>query len=379
MNYWQFRLRLYNESLKQWLESLKQLSMGIVALFPLALPALIFLPFVAWGILADATTDNALYLNTLWGYLLFVYSWMSLQRHGILATQHGYYLDSLSVTQSKRVWCELGLVVYSANILLLGPLGLLLLMIYQGGNRFSILPFDDIILQLLPIMGALALVSYYCVSAVRITTLPWLSLFILPLVAIPWAFELAKGQWLVLWCLAIIVERQLVVPTLTLRAGWPTGLYRLQLQGDLHNPRPEGLRLVALLLMAILLGIMINGAKPEAQTYIAGFLSFCSALIMASSLFNAQALCRRYQPYLSSLPLSQFSLQLHCVCYVGFKAIPGLMLLAYIGMFSVMHWALWLLFYVTSLVGILARPDHRPSWFFILPIISAIVVFVVMR
>jgi hypothetical protein len=72
MSYWQFRLRLYNESLKQWLDSIKQLSMGIVALFPLALPALIFLPFVAWGVLADAGSENTLYLNTLWGYLLFL-------------------------------------------------------------------------------------------------------------------------------------------------------------------------------------------------------------------------------------------------------------------------------------------------------------------
>jgi hypothetical protein len=96
--------------------------MGIVALFPLALPALIFLPFVAWGILADTSSENTLYLNTLWGYLLFIYSWMLIQRRGVLATQHRYYIDSLAVTDVKRRWCETGLIVYSANILLLGPL-----------------------------------------------------------------------------------------------------------------------------------------------------------------------------------------------------------------------------------------------------------------
>jgi hypothetical protein len=379
MNYWQFRLKLYNQSLKQWLESLRQLSMGIVALFPLAMPALIFLPFVAWGLLADADTNNSLYLNTLWGYLLFVYSWMLLQRHGILANQHAYYLDSLSVSQSKRLWCELGLVVYSANILLLGPLCLLLVMFYQGASNFLTLPPAVIIKQLTPIMGLLALVSYYSVSAVRVQKLPWLSLLVLPLLAMPWADELAKGQWLVLWCMGIMVERQLPMPVFTLGPAWPRGLYRVQLQADLHNPRAEGLRLVGLLLIVILLNIMTRGAKPEAQSYIAGFLSFCSALIMASSLFDAQALRRLYQPYLSSLPISKFNLQLHCMCYVGFKAIPGLVLLAYMALFSALHWALWILFYVTSLIGILVGQDHRPSWFFILPIISAVVVFVLMR
>jgi hypothetical protein len=373
MNYWQFRLRLYNESLKQWLDSLKQLSMGIVALFPLALPALIFLPFVAWGILADPATEQSRYLNTLWGYLLFVYAWMHLQHQGILATQHQYYVDCLPTTQSKRQWAELGLIVYSANILLLGPLCLLLLMLYQQASILWRLPFAFVLEQLTPILGLLALVSYYCVSAVRMSRLPWLSLFILPLLAIPWAAELAKGQWLVVWCAVILIERHL--PLVSFKLGnWPKGFFRLQLQADLHSPRSESLRFVGLLLISIMLGLMFDGAKPEAQSYIAGFLSFCAALIMASSLFDAQALIQRYQPYFSSLPVSAIKRQWQCLLYVATKAIPGLLLLAYVGVFSAMHWALWLMFYVTSLLGIL----YKPKWFFVLPIVSAIALFLLM-
>jgi hypothetical protein len=373
MSYWQFRLRLYNESLKQWLDSIKQLSMGIVALFPLALPALIFLPFLAWGILADAGSENTLYLNTLWGYLLFLYTWMLIQRHGVLATQHGYYVDSLAVTEVKRQWCETGLIIYSANILLLGPLCLLLLMVYEGANRLYTFSPSHIAEQFAPILGLVALVSYYSVSAVRMRKLPWLSLLILPLVAIGMADEFAKIQWLVLWCVAIIIERYLPIPSFSLGV-WPKGLFRLQLQADLHNPRSEGLRFVALLLMTILLGIMYNGVKPEAQSYVAGFLSFCAALLMASSLFDSQALLRLYQPYFVSLPLSRYVLQSHCLLYVVVKALPGLLLLSYVDLFSLMHWGLWVMFYVTSLVGIF----YRPKWFFMSPIISAIIVFLLM-
>jgi hypothetical protein len=373
MNYWQFRLRLYNESLKQWLDSIKQISMGIVALFPLALPALIFLPFVAWGILADASSENTLYLNTLWCYLLFIYSWMLIQRHGVLATQHRYYVDSLAVTDVKRRWCETGLIVYSANILLLGPLCLLLLMVYGAADHFFTFPLLHIVEQLAPILGLVVLVSYYSVSAVRVSKLPWLSLLILPLGAIPMADEFAKTQWLVLWCVAIIIERQLPMPSFSLD-NWPKGLFRLQLQADLQNPRSEGLRFVGLLLMTIMLGIMFNGVKHEAQSYVAGFLSFCAALLMASSLFDSQALQRLYQLYFTSLPISRSELQIHCLLYVAVKALPGLLLLNYFDLFSAMHWALWLMFYVTSLVGIL----YRPKWFFISPIISAIVVFLLM-
>jgi hypothetical protein len=373
MSYWRFRLRLYNESLKQWLESIRQLGLGIVALFPLALLALIFLPFVAWGILADTGSENTLYLNTLWGYLLFLYTWMLIQRHGVLATRHGFYVNSLAVTDVKRQWCETGLIVYSANILLLGPLCLLMLMVYEGANRLSTFPASYIFEQFAPIFGLVALVSYYSVSAVREPKLPWLSLLILPLVGIPMADELAKIQWLVLWCVAIIIERQLPKPSFSL-GRWPIGLFRLQLQADLHNPRPEGLRFVALLLMTIMLGTMYGGVKQEAQSYVAGFLCFCAALLMASSLFDSQALVRLYQPYFVSLPMSKYELQRHCLQYVALKSLPGLLLLSYVGLFSLMHWELWLLFYVSSLVGIM----YLPKWFFMFPIISAIVVFLLM-
>jgi hypothetical protein len=60
--------------------------------------------------------------------------------------------------------------------------------------------------------------------------------------------------------------------------------------------------------------------------------------------------------------------------YVAVKTLPGLLLLSYVDLFSAMHWALWLMFYVTSLVGIL----YRPKWFFISPMMSAIGVFLLM-
>jgi hypothetical protein len=74
LNYWQFRLRLYHQSLKQWLDSVRQMSLAIVALFPLALFALVLFPFLAWGVMAEPATNNNVWIHTLWGYLLFVYS-----------------------------------------------------------------------------------------------------------------------------------------------------------------------------------------------------------------------------------------------------------------------------------------------------------------
>ena len=40
MNYPQLRLQLYQQSLRQWLENLQQIGVGLVVLFPMALPVL---------------------------------------------------------------------------------------------------------------------------------------------------------------------------------------------------------------------------------------------------------------------------------------------------------------------------------------------------
>ena len=371
MSYWQFRLRLYGEYLKQWLDSIRQMSLAIVALFPLALSALVFFPFLAWGAIAESATNNEVWIYTLWGYLLFFYSWMVLQRDGILGVKHRPYIDSLAVSRSKQDWCELGLTLYGANLFILGPLFIFLVLFKHGAEQVLHLPFIHVVEKLAPATGLLILCTYYCIAAVKVKRLPWLSLFILPLFMLPWSQELTKIQCLVLWCVAILIERNIPMPSISI-GTWLKGSLRLFFQADIASPRAEGLRLVALLLMLIMLRAMFNGVPIEVKSYAASFLSFTSALLMASSLFDTQALCRRYQYYLTSLPLSKFRLQLVSVSYVMLKALVGLAFIAYLDMFELQHWALWSLFYMTSLIGIL----YLPKWFFSLPIIAAVLVFV---
>lgn len=372
MNYWQFRLRLYREYLKQWLDSIKQMSLAIVALFPLAISALLFFPFLAWGVLAESATNNEVWIYTLWGYLLFVYSWMILQKDGILGTTHRLYINSLAVSRSKKDWCELGLTLYGANLFILGPLVIFLLLFKHGAEQILHLPFGYVIEKLAPAGGLLILCTYYCISAVKVTRLPFLSLLIIPLFIMPWAQELTKIQCLVLWCGAILIERIIPVPSIVI-GTWLKGYHRLFIQGDMDYPRAEGLRLVALLLMLIMLQAMFNGVLADVKTHVASFLSFTSALLMASSLFDTQALCRQYNYYLTSLPASQLKLTLASVSYVMLKALVGLVMIAYLDIFEAQHWALWSLFYVTSLVGIL----YLPKWFFTFPTVAAVLVFVV--
>ncbi|WP_289028205.1 DUF6136 family protein [uncultured Paraglaciecola sp.] len=371
MNYWQFRLRLYREYLKQWLDSIKQMSLAIVALFPLAISALVLFPFLAWGVLAESAINNELWIYTLWGYLLFVYCWMILQKDGILGVKSELYINSLPVGRSTRDWCELGLSLYGANLFILGPLFIFLVLFKHGAEQVLHIPFGHFVEKLAPATGLLILCTYYCISAVKVTRLPFFSLFILPLFIVPWSQELTKIQCLVLWCVAILIER--VIPTPSIVIGtWLKGYYRLFFQSDMASPRAEGLRLVALLLMLIMLQAMFNGVHADVKTNVASFLSFTSALLMASSLFDTQAVCRHYRYYLTSLPISKFKLTMTSVSYVMLKALVGLAVIACLDIFELQHWALWCLFYMTSLLGIL----YQPKWFFTFPVVAAVLVLV---
>ncbi|WP_438864630.1 DUF6136 family protein [Neptunicella sp.] len=369
IGYWQFRIRIYHQSLQQWLDSLRQISLGLVALFPLALPALLLIPLLALGVLADSASDNSLYLNTLWGYLLLLYSWVALQRDGIQARQYQLYINSLPISAAKRSWCELGIILYGANVFVLGPLILVVVMFIHQLNHFAGAPIRALLHPLIPISGLLFLSGYYSVSAVQ-GQRPWLSLLLLPLIVVPWADELVKGQWLVIWLVAIVLERQLPAVPLPL-ANWPRGFYLLLVQADVDNPRNEGLRWVALLLLVILAGICVDGVNEPVRPYIANLLSFLSAILIASSLFDVQALRQRYQLYLTSLPQSKHKQQVYSLVYVMSKAIPALLLLAYLSLFGTGQWALWCVFYISSLAGILIRP----KWFLLFPLISALLVF----
>ncbi|MCK7459423.1 DUF6136 family protein [Idiomarina aminovorans] len=368
MSYWLFRVRVYHQSLKQWLDSLRQISTGLVALFPLALPALIMMPLLSIGVMASPETSAPVFLNTLWGYLLLLFSWVSFQRAGICATHYQLYLKSLPIKPVVKSASNLGLMMYGANFFILGPLVLLLIVLFQQSGR---LISGDWVLwkELIPLSGVVVLAAYYAIIAVK-NKLPWLSLLIFPFLAFVLPYELTKPEWLMLWGAVIVAER--LIPTFSIKLGnWPEGFYRFLLQADIASPNGEKLRLVSLLLLIALTRLSASQLEPEVQPYLLNLVSFVSALLLASSLFGTQALRKQYQLYLTSLPESQ-SVQLgKSVIYAFFKALTGTLLVLASGIFTESQWVLWLLFYISTATGILLRPQ----WFLLFPCVAALIVF----
>nr|WP_277816381.1 DUF6136 family protein [Neptunicella marina] len=365
------RLDIYHQSLRQWINSLRQISLGLVALFPLALPALALIPLLAMNVLLDAKSENLLYLQTLWAYLLLCFGWVRLQREGILASQFSNYLHSLPVSSSYKKWTDLGVMLYASNILIGLPLVMLLMMLYGKSDELAALSLSTIASELIPAIVLVFLSSYYALVALY-RPFPWLSLLVFPLLSVLFAGHLAKGQWLTLWCAFLFIERQLPAIRFNL-PDWPQGLWRLFIEADVQQPKSEALRQFSFLLLFLLLQICFEQVNPDVKPYAASILSFVSAVLMASGLLNTQRLTAQWQYYLGSLPLSGMRLQVSACAYVLMKALPALLLLAISQMFLVQHWINWILFFVTTLMGILLLA-HR---YLLAPIVMAILAITV--
>ena len=167
----------------------------------------------------------------------------------------------------------------------------------------------------------------------------------------------AVGAWVLLvWGAILLVEVWL--PKLSLQLGrWPQGFLRLLVQADLHSPSAESLRLVALLLLIALTRVCLANVSAEFAPYLLNTISFFSALLLAYSLLGVLALLQKYPLYLSTLPQSPQYQKWFALGYVLAKTVPAGILLLVAGIFTPTQWALWLLFYSATLLGIWFKPQ----------------------
>ncbi|MEP1385451.1 MAG: DUF6136 family protein [Paraglaciecola sp.] len=372
MNYWRFRLRVYRSALYQLLDSIKQISFGLVALFPLAMPALVLIPLLALNVLADPNADNPLYFSTLWGYLLFAYSWVAMQRDGITAHHYRLYDLSLPITQRTRQLTELGITLYAANLLVLGPFLLLCFMLTQHTEEIFSQPLSVTSIQLMPIFGLTLLTGYYCLRAVQ-QKLPWLSLLVMPVIGLYFADVVAKFYWLGIWLAAIVIERYTPINRLSL-GDFPNGIWRFYLQADVSQAKQNLIRYVAIILLLIIADICTQSVKPTVQPYVGNFFSFVFGILLATKLLDILRLRKTYQFYLAYTPASHI-LQLcygliYCLLYTSL----ALLLLVLFAVFDSQQWIFLAIFYLSAQMGILTLSKY----YLVLPICSPIILWLIL-
>ena len=357
MNYWQFRRQLYQHALKQWLESLTQVSTGIVALFPMALYVLLLLPLLALGVLADKDSKGESVFYTLWGYLLLAYCWIAMQKEALAAADYALYDHSLPVPGWQRGATELGLLLYAANVFVIGPAAVLVAMVY---GHFAEIISGELwvsVNQLYPISGLLLFTLYYCRSALG-PVKPWLSLGLLPLLVMPWAAQIhAPLPFLLGLAVAVLVERLVRMPSMP-EAVFGMGPWRLFWQQDISDSKPTMLRAVTVLLVLVIGATFIRHIHSSASVPASLLMAFVLSIIVATKLLELQALRERFEYYLNSLPLQADAISAWAVGYCLVYSMPFFILIVLFGIFALPQWGLFTLTYAATVAGIFLRPGY---------------------
>lgn len=357
LEYWSFRFKVYNHSLKLWLENLKQTSIAVVALFPMAMPALVFMPFVFIGIIVKPDTSSVSFFNTLWGYLLLLYAWIRYQRKGILAQDYRHYLATLPVSKTSQILGDLAVTLYVANFFVLAPLFLCLYALANfAGN-------DQEAFQVIVSLGSLtSLSSYYCLASIKFRT-PWLSLFGFPLLMTIVEPELAKYQYLGLWLVAILLD---YLPRFRLDkvAFKPKGMAYLFFKWEQGYAENNKLILVVTLILLSLTKVITESVSLEVANYFVNFAAFLFGVVLAANLFSVQKCRTEHHAFLNSYPISEVAQQIAAVKYTLAKLLIALVVLLSAGIFAPYQWGLFGCFYGATMVGIIKWPKR----FILLPI-----------
>lgn len=364
--YWSFRYKAYNYSLKLWLENIKQTSIAVVALFPMAMPALVFMPFVFIGIILKPETQAASFFNTLWGYLLLLYTWVSYQRKGILGSDYSHYIATLPLSKRVKLIGDIGVTLYVANFFVLAPffLSLYALFNFSGGDAEA--------LEVIVSMGSLLLLSsYYCVASIRFTT-PWLSLFVFPLIVTIVRPDLAKFQYTVLWLVVILLEHRIKF-NLSNLAIKPKSLIYLLLKWESKYTENNKLILVFSLLLLSISKVILASVSADVSTYFLNFSAFLFAVVLAANLFSVQKFKAEYQGFLTSYPISDKAIQFAAVKYTLAKLTLALLVLYSASIFNAYQWGLFASFYAATILSIIKWPTR----FILSPIALATILIVI--
>lgn len=360
MNYWQFRLSCYRHELALLLTQLKQLSLGLVNLFPLAMPALLMMPLVVLALLADPQTPPRQYVTALWAYQLLLHSWLLLQQKAILAQPFNLYAASLPVGKLRRALTDCGLIIYAAHLLVVAPLAMLLGLLFRHADKLVSQPALLSLTQFLPLVTLVLLTLYYSWAAVY-RRYPWLSLLAVPFGLLPFSHEISVLQVSGFWLLAIVVEQLFKCYRIRYRAQ-PTSLTQLYFAADMAQPKTQLLRLVALLLLLVIADSFMHYSSSAAQPYIAGLFDLIFAVLLATKLLDALTWRQQYQLYIDTLGISAYKQHWQTLLYVWLYSLPMLAIIAWFGLLTLGNLGLILLFYLVTQLGILCQHRYFLAW-----------------
>jgi len=329
--YSQLRVQIYAHELKQMLPAVAQLFAFLLSILYLAIPASILTALISLSIIADINTSVGQRVIYQWVYFMLLYFLIRIQKNAILAANYQHYLASLPTPAKLKHANTVLLTLVAGNLLLLAPL-FLLIFIPDWATLLSQLHFPLFALSVL-IVAWLSLKN---------ETLPWLSLFITPLVLLLGSTEYSLSAISInsLFLLFLMVEAYYKPFSSIANRKWRVKYY-WQIRWIAIIKKPANL-VIRILFCGLFIGMVAYvqyQMEQVANQYIQILFCWVLAIIIGSYQFDNVEFYNKYPHYLSGL-LNQTQLR------YSVDILPAMA----ITLTSVMAMYLWLGFSLEMLV-----------------------------
>jgi hypothetical protein len=298
MTYFGLRFKIYQEAIKQILLSLKQLLLFLSLLLQVVLPAAILTALISLSIIESNTTTIDTRIVYQWGYFVFLFFLIRVQKKAILGEANSYYLASIPVTKVHQ---------YCSNILLIscaGNLPLLVPLLFLIANIDICLSSEHLYFSLFVI--ATLLTTWLAVNGRH---LPWGSLLLFPIVMLVYTNDLpeslSSSRLNYYWLITLLIDclyksmPRIKKIQLPMKHYWLIRWIAIQ-----ANPTP----LLGRVFICGLLIVLVNYAQSELETIalvnIQIAVCYLISLLVGSLQFDNEKFHLRYRLYLASTLLS---------------------------------------------------------------------------
>lgn len=294
MTYLKLRVKVYIDELKQMLSSIRQLFIFISLLFNMALPVAVLTALISLSVIESSHTAISSRISYQWGYFIFLFFLIRVQRKAIFGDRWHLYLASTPTTKIQKHGSNIILASVAGNLPLLVPIFLLIFNL-----SFSL--FTDHLYFLLFVIATLFTTWF----ALKCRHFPWVSLLLFPLFMSFYETELPETfssktlnfYWLIMFLIDCFYKPVAAITKarLPLKYYWQIKWIEVK-----ENPTPTLSRILICSLLIILVSYTQNKLDTIATNGLQIGFCYIISLVLGSFQFDNEKFNLRYKLYLTS-------------------------------------------------------------------------------
>ena len=301
MTYLQLRLIIYNNELRQMFASIKQLFIFIVLLLHIAFPIAVLAALISLSIIESSQAENSTRIFYQWGYFVFLFFLIRIQKKAIFGEAWRLYLASIPSTKTQKYYANIMLIGLAGNLPLLVPIVIV------------ISSLDSSILTNHLYFTLFAVAPFFVAwLALKRRRFPWLSLLLFPLAMsfyVTQVPELLSARALnSYWLLVLLIDCLYCIysPITVIKKSHHAlkSYWQITWIDIIESPSPLLSRVFFCGLFIVMVGYVQGQLGAIATEELQAVFCYILSLVIGSFQFDNEKFNLRYRYYLASLLLN---------------------------------------------------------------------------